>query len=258
MADIQVEQEKARQRKAKAEKNKRAKIKAKAKAKTLSQYRIKIITYMPVILIVVSFAIIYFLLKKFKIRLENIKIDEGEYLVRTELDKLDPNEYKVLNNIYLPTEGDVSQTEIDHVVVSNYGVFAIETKAHSGAIYGNAYDKKWVSYIRGDAFFFMNPCRQNYKHTQTLKKYIKKKCVFSIIVFTHATEVRVANTSEVVVGSQNLIDRIMSFQKKILIDREKEEIYNLLLAENIDSYQTRQRHRQQVNIKKNERPSDRY
>ncbi len=39
---------------------------------------------------------------------------------------LDPPKYKAINVLMLKTEGKTSQ--IDHVVVSNYGVFVIETK----------------------------------------------------------------------------------------------------------------------------------
>lgn len=261
MAELEVQKEKALMRKALVDKNTPAKI----KPKPLPKDKAKTKTYEAALPVIVGGAVIYFLLKALKQRIknvedsegyyfieseeiaENVKGNEGEHLVKLELNKLEPSEYKILNNIYLPTEGDISQTEIDHVVVSNYGVFCIETKAIGGAIYGNASDKKWVSYIHGKAFFFSNPCRQNYKHTQVLKKYINKKCVFSIIVFTHAPEVRVAKTSEVVVGTENLIARIMSFKKQVLIDTEKEEIYNLLLAQNIDSQQTRKLHIQQIN-----------
>ncbi len=246
MADLQKDLEKALARKEQAEKKKPVK----SKPKILPKQKVEATSYLPALLIMLGLAIIYFLLKLLKNRTDNVQGAEGEYWVRKELEKLDPSEYHVVNNIYLPTRGDVSQTEIDHVVISNYGVFCIETKAIRGMVYGNGRDKQWVRFIKSQPFFFMNPCRQNYKHVQTLKEYIKKRNVFSIIVFTHATEVKVANTSEVVVGVENLIKRIMSFEKKIFINKEKEEIYNLLLRQNIDSNYTRSLHRKQVKRKK--------
>ncbi len=179
----------------------------------------------------------------------------GEYWVKEALEQLDPDEYKTLHDIFLPTTGDISQTQIDHVVISNYGVFCIETKSFNGKIYGNGNKSYWSQFLYGNEYLFMNPCRQNYKHTQAIKECIRKKCVFSIIVFTHVIEVKVANTSEVVVGVEDLIRKIMSFHKKILTDNEREEIYQLLLANNIDSPDIRQRHHTEVQMKKSQIPT---
>lgn len=46
-----------------------------------------------------------------------------------------PEQYAVLNDVVLQTTSGT--TQIDHVVVSKYGVFAIETKNYRGEIYGD-------------------------------------------------------------------------------------------------------------------------
>ena len=46
-----------------------------------------------------------------------------------------PDEYHVLDDVVLPTNRGT--TQIDHIVVSKYGVFAIETKNYRGDIYGD-------------------------------------------------------------------------------------------------------------------------
>jgi hypothetical protein len=56
----------------------------------------------------------------------------GEKSVSFFLSRLDPGKYKVINNIMLKIDGRTSQ--IDHVVVSNYGIFVIETKNYNGWI----------------------------------------------------------------------------------------------------------------------------
>jgi hypothetical protein len=48
-----------------------------------------------------------------------------------------------LNDIYLPLD-DGSTTQIDHVVVSPFGVFVIETKTYKGWIFGNPRDAQWT------------------------------------------------------------------------------------------------------------------
>ena len=58
---------------------------------------------------------------------------EGEVHVHNILAQL-PKGYTVLDDIVLKTNNGT--TQIDHVVVSKYGVFAIETKNYRGEVYG--------------------------------------------------------------------------------------------------------------------------
>ena len=58
----------------------------------------------------------------------------GEKVVAGKLDHLPKDQYKVLNNVTIPTPKGSSQ--IDHLVVSIYGIFVIETKNYNGWIYG--------------------------------------------------------------------------------------------------------------------------
>lgn len=56
----------------------------------------------------------------------------GEMRVSAILSQL-PDEYKVLNDLIFRT--DKGTTQIDHLVVSKYGIFTIETKNYRGEIY---------------------------------------------------------------------------------------------------------------------------
>ena len=58
----------------------------------------------------------------------------GERRVARKLDWLS-EEYIVLNDIMLPTQ--YGTTQIDHVVISPYGIFVIETKNYKGWIFGH-------------------------------------------------------------------------------------------------------------------------
>ena len=87
----------------------------------------------------------------------------GERLVAKRLRKGLPDEYLILNDIYLPLP-DGSTTQIDHIVVSQYGVFVVETKTYSGWIFGDEKSKDWTQSIFRKKSRFQNPMRQNYKH----------------------------------------------------------------------------------------------
>jgi len=70
----------------------------------------------------------------------------GEILVNFTINmRLDKQKYHLLKNITLPT--DNGTTQIDHVVISQYGIFVIETKNMRGWIFGNEHQKTWTQKI---------------------------------------------------------------------------------------------------------------
>lgn len=76
----------------------------------------------------------------------------GESTVATVLSTLPREEYHVLNNIMLKTERGT--TQIDHVVISIYGIFVIETKNYKGWILGTDNAEQWIENIYGKKYPF--------------------------------------------------------------------------------------------------------
>ena len=70
---------------------------------------------------------------------------KGESRVARELRRLNPKEYIVLNDLVVKTSRGSSQ--IDHVVISIYGIFVIETKTYRGWIHGNENSEYWTQSI---------------------------------------------------------------------------------------------------------------
>jgi restriction system protein len=67
----------------------------------------------------------------------------GEFLVNTAARLFLPkDEYHLIKNVTLPT--DDGTTQIDHIIVSRYGVFVIETKNMKGWIFGSANQRTWT------------------------------------------------------------------------------------------------------------------
>lgn len=52
-----------------------------------------------------------------------------------------------ISSMMLCFKTDKGSTQIDHIVVSKYGVFAIETKNYRGEIYGDDNREKWTQII---------------------------------------------------------------------------------------------------------------
>lgn len=121
--------------------------------------------------------------------LPKIKGAIGEHMLDMTLkSKLDPSIYRVLQNLTLPTHDGT--TQIDHVVVSRYGIFVIETKTYDGWIFGGERDAQWTQMIYKRKYRFQNPLRQNYKHTKTLSDLtgIPHELFKSMVLFSgHST-----------------------------------------------------------------------
>lgn len=96
---------------------------------------------------------------------------------------LSKNEYHLIKNVTLPT--DEGTTQIDHIIVSLYGIFVVETKNMKGWIFGNEKQRTWTQKIFKHTNKFQNPLFQNYKHVKTLQSLLglTDREVFSLVVF---------------------------------------------------------------------------
>lgn len=182
----------------------------------------------------------------FKLFLPRIKGFFGERSVAYFLSRLNPEKYKVINNIMLQTGNRT--TQIDHVVVSNYGIFVIETKNYKGWILGNEFDDYWTQVIFKRKEKFFNPVKQNYGHIQALKDTLGEYGgvnYVSIVAFTTKADLKV-NTNTEVVYTVNLLKTIRKYSNETISDSVKEQIYDRLLLLNIDSKENRKAHVQAI------------
>lgn len=171
----------------------------------------------------------------------------GEKTVAFLLSGLDPKKYKVINNVMLQVNGRT--TQIDHIVVSNYGVFAIETKNYTGNIYGKEYDENWTQVInKHTKNRFNNPIKQNYGHIQALKEVLSEVPFvnfISIIVFTVKAELKV-NTKTDVIYTARLSKTIKKYSEETIADSTKQQIYEKLISLNISSKENSKAHIQAI------------
>ena len=96
---------------------------------------------------------------------------------------LDKSIYRELNNVTIPTPDGT--TQIDHVIVSRFGIFVIEAKNMNGWIFGNEKSAEWTQSFPGGKFRFQNPLRQNYRHTKCLSEFlgIDQNKLHSVVMF---------------------------------------------------------------------------
>ena len=107
---------------------------------------------------------------------------------------LPSDEYLVLHDLMIADEQG-STTQIDHVVVSRFGLFIIETKCYKGWIFGNEKNRFWSQtlyaggrgwFARSKKYRFQNPIRQNWRHIYVLSERLKipRRHFFNVVVFS--------------------------------------------------------------------------
>ena len=148
----------------------------------------------------------------------------GEKLVAGRLRKGLPDEYRILNDIYLPLP-DGTTTQIDHVVVSQYGVFVVETKTYSGWIFGDEKSKEWTQSIYNKKSRFQNPMRQNYKHICALADNlgIDKSYFHGVVAFTGDCEFK-SEMPQGVVYSRRAAEYIRGFKTPVIKSAQVPEV----------------------------------
>ena len=170
----------------------------------------------------------------------------GEFWTKRELRKLN-KEYKIINDIMIRTS-DGSTHQIDHIVISKYGIFVIETKQYNGYLIGNDYDKKWRFKTNRKTYYINNPVHQNYGHVQALKEIlnIQEEKLIPIVCISSNAKLRI--NSNVVVRITKLLDKIKSYNNQIIYNEE--EIYNRINNLNILDKKERRQHIKNTKQKK--------
>lgn len=154
----------------------------------------------------------------------------GEERVARRLAKLSPEDYKTVNDIMLPTV-DGATTQVDHVVVSRYGIFVIETKDYSGWIFGGENQRVWTQSFKGgrwsgpQKFHFQNPVRQNWRHIYTMADCLElpRRYFFNVVAFCGKGEFMTEMPGNVMYGA-DLSSYIRSFGVPIMTDAKVEQI----------------------------------
>lgn len=207
---------------------------------------------MSVVLVFIVFLVVLIWLRKRNSN-QKIKVTKGfvgESMVKGILKNL-PDDYYAMHDFIL--EKNQGSTQIDHVVVSKYGVFVIETKNYIGKIYGNddrdswtqiiltdvTYEKKWwktYTYVTKNKFY--NPVRQNLGHVYEIKK-ILKECsylpylpVVSIVVFSDNADISGVKSNNHVINMRDLIETIMNYDKVYLPEGSASRVIDLISLRN--------------------------
>ena len=143
---------------------------------------------------------------------------------------LDEN-YHIFNNVIIQT--GIGPIQIDHVIVSKFGLFVIETKEKTGWIFGDHKREKRTQSTYGKIYQFQNPLRQNYCHIKSLSEFlhIEHYKIHSLVIFWGDCEFKTSMPDNVLKGSifdNNIKHYIQSKSRILLTTDEVDHICSLL------------------------------
>ena len=159
----------------------------------------------------------------------------GEMVVAGKLDHLPKDQYRVLNNVTIPTPKGSSQ--IDHLVVSIYGIFVIETKNYNGWIYGGEHAEYWTQNIYGNKYQLYNPILQNAGHVRALRRVLKDYeplPILPIVAFSGKADIKVKVEDACMVYWSQIRKVINQFEEKRLTWRQVNAICNTVQATQLE------------------------
>lgn len=168
----------------------------------------------------------------------------GEALVKVAAKlRLPAETYYPIHNVTLPTPDGT--TQIDHVFVSRFGIFVVETKNMKGWIFGGENQAQWTQTLFKKSFKFQNPLRQNYKHVKALEAAldVPAEAIRSVIVFFGGGTFKSPMPANVTSGG-GYIKYIKSFREPVLSELEVQNAVSQIQAGRLAP--SRETHRQHV------------
>ena len=150
--------------------------------------------------LLLAFAVLGFI---FRANGSNIKGALAERQLRRVLQRELPAGYHHYANLVLPT-AHADFTEIDHLVLSRFGIFVIEVKNYKGWIFGGEKQPQWTVQNFRSKHSFQNPLHQNYKHTEAVKYLLdlnpasSTEQVHSVVAFSLRAEFKTRMPANVI------------------------------------------------------------
>ena len=143
--------------------------------------------------------------------------NRGETLLRREIQTtFSGPDFHLLNHITLKIKDGT--TQIDHILVSRFGVFVIETKDYKGWIFANAKHATWTQVLYRVKFKFQNPIFQNMRHVRAVEElldFLPPEAIKSAVVFTGSAEFKTDMPSGVYT-LPGLIDHLKSATEEVM------------------------------------------
>ncbi len=164
---------------------------------------------------------------------------------------LDRTTYPRVHNVTLPTPDGT--TQIDHLFVSRYGVFVLETKNMRGWIYGGENQAQWTQKIFKQSFKFQNPLWQNVKHVKAIEAtlQIPIDTIHSVVTFVGGSTFKTQMPNNVTHGG-GFVSYIKSFRNQVFTEDQVSDLLARIASRRLaPTMATHREHVQQLKTRSN-------
>jgi ribosomal protein L37AE/L43A len=139
---------------------------------------------------------------------------------------LDNKVYRRFHDVIIPAKNGT--TQIDHILVSPYGLFIVETKNKKGWIFGSGDHPNWTQSIYGKKYSFQNPLRQAFRQKKVLSAYLElhESVIHTVIFFVGDCEFKTSLPDNVI--NSRLGKYVKQFKDYVLKSEEINRIVEKL------------------------------
>lgn len=115
-------------------------------------------------------------------------------------------------------------TQIDHLLVSPYGIFIVETKNRKGWIFGSEDQKRWTQSLYGNNYSFQNPLRQTFRQKKIISEILdlNESIIHTVIYFVGNCKIKTELPDNVM--NSRLGKYIKGFKNQVLPPEEIERV----------------------------------
>lgn len=170
----------------------------------------------------------------------------------------------VIHDVLIDGE-DGYTSQIDLVIVGLKGVYVVEVKFFEDArIYGDGKKSKWYYYRGGKKYDIYSPLKQNKKHIEHLKVFLKDfgDIPFFSILAILCDDVKVTNLNDdkenpdtvVITGLlalEKAVEKVAGNKPVVFNETKKQEIYNYIINNQHQGKEARREHKEKVKDYKN-------
>lgn len=128
-------------------------------------------------------------------------------------------DYHLIEHVKLPTEeGDL---QLDYLIVSRFGLFAVEITSMQGWIYGNDHYPLWQQRLGDKKLKFENPLIQSHEQSLQLQSLlgVDSAALFPVVLFTGDSRF-ITEMPDNVIQADDFIPYIRSHQTVVFSDLE--------------------------------------
>ena len=155
---------------------------------------------------------------------------------------------KVICNIILKNPNGNSTSQIDNLLISQRGIFVIETKNYSGRIYGNDSQQYWTQVLNYGKVKnrHYSPVKQNTVHVNTIKYILNSNYpIYNVVVFVQGNISYI--DSKFVYDLHGLCDFIQEHPATALSKSDIDNVFIALMHVKDTSDNATEKHIQNVN-----------